>query len=114
MTFDLKTVWQIPEDQKILREKATSPFVVIHGQPLCLTRGFDKLEKPRSAIHMKLVRTPVEEMTRPMRKIFVIKYYPVINRYEDMGEYWADVKTGSLYDEFDGRCLSSDMLKMVI
>ena len=92
---------------------AGSPYVVIHGQPMCITRGFDKLAKKAGKVWRK-VRTPVEDLIRPVKLVTVVKYYPVLQRYEDVGEYWADTVTGTLYDPFDGKCMSSSMLEMVL
>lgn len=97
----------------LLRTVANTPYVVIHGQHMCITRGFDKLDKKAGKVWKK-VRSPVEEFVRPMKLVQVAKYYPVLERYEDAGEYWADTKTGTLYNPFNGKCMSSDMLEMVL
>ena len=104
-----------PEEpvQPLLRTVAHTPFVVIYGQHMCLTRGFDKLDKKAGRVWKK-VRSPVEEFVRPMKLVQVAMYYPVLERYEDAGEFWADAKTGTLYRPFDGKCMSSDMLEMVL
>jgi hypothetical protein len=109
----MELVWEKEEDQRLLKTVSTSPFVVIEGQPLCITRGFDKLAK-RAGRVMKQVKTPVEILDRPMKLVSVSKYYPRLQRYEDIGEFWADTATGTLYNRFDGKCLSSDMLELVL
>ena len=97
----------------LLRVVAGTPFVVVYGQHMCLTRGFDKLDKKAGRV-WKTVKSPVETFVRPMKLVSIAMYYPVLERYEDVGEYWADVKTGTLYRPFDGKCMSSDMLEMVL
>ena len=96
-----------------LRTVAGTPFVVVHGQPMCITRGFDMLGK-RAGQVIRKVKTPVETMKRPMKLVKVATYYPAIGRYEDAGEFWADAHTGTIYRPFDGKCMSSDMLEMVL
>ena len=101
-------------DEKLLRYKCESPYVVIYGQPLCLTRGFDSLRKKRSAIVKRRVSTGFEMLERPMKMIEVEIFYPVLNRYEEMGEYWADVDTGTLYNPYNGDCLSSSNMRLIL
>ena len=97
----------------VLRVTASTPYVVIYGQHMCIVRGFDKLDKKAGKVWKK-VRSPVEEFVRPMKLVQVATYYPILKRYEDAGEYWADTKSGTLYRPFDGKCMSSDMLEMVL
>lgn len=108
----MELTWE-KDEENLLRTVAGSPYVVVHGQPMCLTRGFDKLAKKAGKVWRK-VRTPVEELDRPMKLVSVVRYYPVLQRYEDLGEYWADMQTGTLYDQFSGNCMSSSMLNLVI
>lgn len=108
----MELVWE-KDEKPVFKVVAGSPYVVIHGQHMCITRGFDKLAKRAGKVWRK-VRTPVEEMVRPMKLVSVVKYYPALQRYEDIGEFWADTDTGTLYNVFDGKCMSSDMLSMVL
>jgi hypothetical protein len=101
-------------EEKDLHYKVKSPYVVIHGQSLCLTRGFDSLRKQKHKIIKRRVHTSFEVLERPMKMVDVEMYYPVLNRYEDMGEYWADVDTGTLYDPFDGKCMSSTWISLIL
>lgn len=101
-------------EEKDLHYKVKSPYVVVYGQPLCLTRGFDSLRKQKHKIIKRRVDTSFEVLERPMKMVDVEIFYPVLNRYEDMGEYWADVDTGTLYDPFDGKCMSSTSMTLIL
>ena len=101
-------------EEKDLHYKVKSPYVVIHGFPLCLTRGFDSLRKQKHKIIKLRVNTSYEILERPMKMVDVEIFYPNLNRYEDMGEYWADVDTGTLYDPFNGKCLSSSYMTLIL
>lgn len=93
---------------------AKTPYVTIKGNPCCITRGFDKL-KSKKGIEIKNVQTRAGEiMERPMKMVFVQEYDPVEREYKDLGDFWADVDTGSLYNPFDGVCQSSTMIWMVM
>lgn len=101
------------EQERLLRYKCKTPYVVEHGTPLCLTRGFDTLRK-KGGIVTRRVSTSYEILERPMKMVYVEIYYPNISRYEEMGEYWADIDTGTLYDPFDGKCLSSSYMRLIL
>jgi hypothetical protein len=91
---------------------AKSPFIIVKGMQPCLTRGFDKL-RGKKGVEVKTVRTLAGEvMERKMKIVFVQQYDPVDRIYEDFGEFWADIDTGTLYRPFDGVCMSSTMIWM--
>lgn len=93
---------------------AKTPFVVVKGFPCCLSRGFDSL-RGKKGLEIKKVQTLAGEvMERKMKMVFVQEYDPVERDYIDLGEFWADVTTGSLYRPFDGICMSSTMIWMVL
>lgn len=93
---------------------AKTPFVTIKGHPCCITRGFDSL-RGKKGVEEKLVQTLAgEQMVRRMKMVFVQEYDPVEREYLDLGDFWADVVTGSLYRPFDGVCMSSTMIWMVM
>lgn len=93
--------------------KPKSPYIVIKGMPFCLTRGFDTLRSKKNAVQ-KTVFTGAEYMDRLMKMIYVEEYDPVTNQYSEAGDFWADINTGSLYRPFDGVCMSSNYLRMVL
>lgn len=101
------------ENPKGNEVKAKTPFIVIKGTHRCLARGMDSL-RGKKGVEIKNVYTPFETMQRKMKIVFVQEYDPVTRHYEDLGDFWADVVTGSLYDQFSGDCLSSDMMKLVL
>ena len=94
-------------------KKARSPYVVIKGTPFCLTRGFDTLRVKKHATK-KTVDTGFERMQRWMRMVYVEVYDPVTEHYSEAGDFWADINTGSLYRPFDGVCMSSDYMRLVL
>ena len=97
----------------VLRSKCKSPYVVVHGSSLCITRGFDTLRKKAGIVKMR-VETSFEILERPMKMVYVECYHPVEGGYEEFGDYWADVQTGTLYDPFDGKCLSSSYMRLIL
>ena len=97
----------------ILRSKCKSPYVVVYGSPLCITRGFEYLRKKAGTVKMK-VNTSFEILERPMKMVYVECYHPVEGGYEEFGDYWADVETGTLYNPFDGKCLSSSYMRLIL
>ena len=100
-------------EETVLRYKCKSPYVVVQGLPLCLTRGFDNLRK-KAGVVKRRVDTSYEILVRPMKMVYVEKYHPNLERYEELGDYWADIHTGTLYDPFDGACLSSTQMKLIL
>lgn len=97
----------------VLRSKCKSPYVVVYGSPLCITRGFDVLRKKAGTVKMR-VDTSFEILVRPMKMVYVECYHPVEEAYEEFGDYWADVQTGTLYNPFDGKCLSSSHMRLIL
>ena len=97
----------------VLRSKCKSPYVVVYGSPLCITRGFEYLRKKAGIAKMK-VNTSFEILERPMKMVYVECYHPVEGGYEEFGDYWADTQTGSLYNPFDGKCLSSSYMRLIL
>ena len=93
--------------------KPKSSYVVVKGYPFCLTRGFDTLRVKKHATK-KTVFTGFEYMERLMRMVYVEEYDPVTGQYESAGDFWADINTGTLYRPFDGVCMSSDFMRMVL
>ena len=92
--------------------RSKTPYIVIKGHPCCLTRGFDTL-RGKKDVHTKTVKTSAGEMMeRKMKIVFVQEYDPVENSYTDLGDFWADIATGTLYRQFDGICMSSTMIWM--
>lgn len=93
---------------------ARTPFIVIKGNPCCLSRGFDSL-RGKKGVEIKTVQTSAgEKMERKMKIVFVQEYDPIEREYVDLGEFWADVGTGTLYRPFDGVCMSSTLIWMVL
>ena len=93
---------------------AKTPFIVIKGNPCCLSRGFDSL-RGKKGVEVKTVQTSAGEMMeRPMKLVSVQEYDPVDRIYKDLGEFWSDVATGTLYRPFDGACMSSTLIWMVL
>lgn len=80
-----------------------------------MNRGFDSLKKNKKEIQVNVVETLAgEKIQRPMKKVFVQEYDPVERQYEDLGDFWADIDTGTLYNPFDGKCQSSTLIWMVL
>lgn len=94
-------------------KKAKSPYVVIKGSHFCLTRGFDTLRSKKGA-HKKIVDTSVEKLERWMKMVYVEVYDPATEHYYEAGDFWADINTGTLYRPFDGVCMSSDYMRLVL
>lgn len=88
-----------------------SKFVVVKGQPLCLTRGFEYLKK--GAIPKK-IQTIDYTKTRMFKLVDVDEYDEPFRLYTNMGRFWADAVTGTLYDPKTGECLSSDQIKLLV
>lgn len=104
----------LPKEEKPrIFHGSKTPFIVEKGTHLCLTRGIDSLRGKKDVV-IKTVATPVETMKRKMKLVFVQKHDKSDNTYEDLGDFWADVVTGTLYNQFTGECLSSDMMRIVL
>lgn len=90
---------------------AHSAFVIIKGEPKCLNRGFDKL---KSNMVTKTIKTIEYEKKRKFQLVEIDEYDPVTNVYKNIGKHWADVVTGTLYDPFNGECLSSTQIRLLL
>lgn len=93
---------------------AKTPFVVIKGSPKCLTRGFDSLRGKKGTEVRKIQTRANEIMEKNFKMVFVQEYDPVTRDYEDLGDFWVDITTGTLYDPCNGVCQSSTMIWMVL
>jgi hypothetical protein len=92
-----------------------SEFVVIKGHPLCLTRGLVILgNRKRKGFVVKQIQTIEYTKPREMKLVTVDQFDMVTNKYETLGEFYADVVTGTLYDPETGKCLSSDQISLVV
>ena len=100
-------------------------YIIEKGQAPCLWRGFESLRKKSGIVdkntvsvyglsprRMKLI--PVycydEFAQKPKNSWEVTGHY----KYKYIGEYYADVVTGALFDPNTGECLSSSQLRMVV
>lgn len=102
------------DSPKASEVSAKTPFITIKGNPVCLTRGFDKLRGKKGLVKKKVQTLAGEIMERPMKIVFVQEYDPVEREYKDLGDFWVDIDTGSLYSQFDGVCQSSTLIWMVM
>ena len=88
-------------------------FVVRADTPYqCLTAGFDALKKRRG--EMKTITTRAGEKLQRKCALVEVQSYSEVTGYEDIGEYWADQVTGTLYRTADGSCTSSDQVTMTV
>lgn len=94
-------------------KKSRTPYVVVKGTPFCLTRGFDTLRSKKHAKKWR-VHTGFEYLERWLRLVDVEMYDPITGHYHDAGEFLADITTGTLYRPFDGVCMSSDYMRLVL
>jgi len=94
-------------------KKPKTSYVVIKGAPFCLTRGFDTLRSKKGA-QKWTVDTTAEKLERWMKLVYVEEYDPVTEHYYEAGDFWADINTGTLYRPFDGVCMSSNYMRLVL
>ena len=85
--------------------------LVIKGEPACLSANFHLLKEGAVT---KTVETVEGRKERKFKLIDVQQYDPIRNIYEDIGQYWADSVTGSLYKPSTGECLTSTQIKMIL
>lgn len=85
--------------------------LVIKGEPACLSVNFHLLKE--GAVP-KTVETIEGRKERKFKLIDVQQYDPIRNIYEDIGQFWADSVTGSLYKPDTGECLTSYQIKMIL
>ena len=88
-----------------------TPFVVIKGDAQCLSRGFEYLKKDTVPMTIKTIEY---EKQRQFKLVDVIEFDPVYECYEEMGQFYADSITGTLYDPKTGECLSSTQIKLLV
>ena len=90
-----------------------SDYVVVKGQPKCISKGFDRLKK--NAISMKVRTVEYEKgKKRKFNLVDVQEYDPVSETYSELGKFWADVVTGTLYDPKTGECQSSTQISLIV
>jgi hypothetical protein len=90
-----------------------SEFVVIKGHPFCLTRGLVGLDKAKGSV-IKDIKTIEYIKPRKMKLVTVDQFDMATNEYELLGEFYADVITGTLYNPETGKCLSSDQISLIV
>lgn len=91
-----------------------SEYVVEKGQARCLARGFEYLKK--GAIPLK-IQTHEYTKERLFKLVTVDEFDPAVHpsyAYSFLGEYYADVITGTLYDPKTGECQSSTQIKLMV
>lgn len=86
-------------------------YIVIKGEPACLSVNFHLLKQ--GAVH-KTVETIEGRKERKFKLIDVQEYDPIRNTYEDIGQYWADSVTGTLYKPSTGECLTSFQIRLIV
>lgn len=91
-----------------------SGFAVVKGRPFCLytSKSFFELAKKKDVV-TKSVVTIGYTSQRKMKLVAVDLYDEVTKKYEPLGNFYADVVTGSLYVPTTGECLSSDQISLV-
>jgi len=93
---------------------AHSGFTVAKGRPPCLYTGksFLELAKDKDVV-IKNVATIGYISPRKMKLVAVDLYDEITKKYEPLGDFYADVVTGSLYVPTTGECMSSDQISLV-
>jgi len=88
-----------------------SGFAVSKGRPPCLytSKSFLELAKAKDVV-IKNVQTIGYISPRKMKLVAVDLYDDVTKKYEPLGDFYADVVTGSLYVPTTGECMSSDQI----
>lgn len=86
-------------------------YLVIKGEPACLSANIHLL---KDGSVLKTIETIEGRKERRFKLIDVEQYDPIRNIYEDIGQYWADAVTGSLYKPSTGECLTSTQIKMIV
>ena len=83
----------------------------------CLYTGLDSL-RGLARFNKHEVKTvglrSGETMSRKMILVDVDDWDVDRKTGERLGKFWADVKTGTLYDPKTGRCMTSDQIWMVL
>ncbi len=85
--------------------------LIIKGEPACLAVNFHLL---KDGAVLKTVKTIEGRQQRKFKLIDVQEYDPIRNTYEDIGQFWADSVTGSLYKTDTGQCLTSYQIRMIV
>lgn len=95
-----------------------SEFLVMKGEPHCLSRGFEKLRNlSKGKIVQMSIQTAEYEKKRKFKLIEVDEYdmnQPSHLAYKNLGKFWADVVTGTLYHPVTGECQSSSQIKLIV
>ena len=86
-------------------------YVVIKGHPFCLSRGLEFLKEDTV---YRFIKTIEYTKARKFKLVKVYEYDEPFREYNDMGNYWADIVTGTLYNPKTGECMSSTQIQMVI
>lgn len=88
-------------------------YTVVKGEAKCINRGFDTLRK--NAV-VKKIRTIEYEQgkKRKFNLVNIEEFDPVFNKYTPIGQYWADVVTGTLYHPQTGECQSSVQISLIV
>ena len=60
------------------------------------------------------IKTVEYEKQRKFKLVDVLEFDPVFQLYEDKGQYYADVVTGTLYSPKTGECLSSTQIQLLV
>ena len=95
-----------------------SEYLVMKGESRCLFRGFEKLRNPsKGKIVELLIQTAEYEKKRKFKLVDVDEYdanQPSNLAYEKLGQFWADIVTGTLYHPVTGECQSSSQIKLIV
>lgn len=95
-----------------------SEFLVMKGEPHCLSRGFERLRNPSKGKIVEMCIQTVEYEKKRKFKLVDVDEYDMNQSsdfaYKHLGKFWADIVTGTLYHPVTGECQSSSKIKLLV
>jgi hypothetical protein len=92
-----------------------SEYIVVKGEPFCLSRGIEKLKN--GDVKKKKIKTVEYVKERKFKLVEVDVFDPTIHHnfaYKYLGKFWADIVTGTLYHPETGECLTSTQIQLIV